>query len=72
MLKFLENREEDRSPKRSPIKYRPEMCYGNSFEAPHEFQTTSTIFHHKTYLNPFLKFEKTRSDKFPEEVAPSQ
>lgn len=46
------------------------MCYGNSFEAPKEFQTTNTIFHNKTYLNPFLKFEKIRSDKFPEEAVP--
>lgn len=65
MLKFLENREEDRSPKRSPIKYQPEMCYGNSIEAPQEFQTPNTIFHAKTYLNPFVKFEKTRMDKLP-------
>lgn len=65
MLKFLDNREEDRSPKRSPIKYMPEMCYGNSIEAPQEFQTPSTIFHAKTYLNPFLKLEKARTDKLP-------
>lgn len=34
MLKFLDDRPEDRSPKKSPIKYQPEMCYGNSYESP--------------------------------------
>lgn len=34
MLKFLQDRPEDASPPRSPIKYQPNMCYGNSYETP--------------------------------------
>ncbi len=56
MLKFLDDRPEDKSPKKSPIKYHPEMCYGNSFESPKEFQTPHTIFYRRSYINPFLKF----------------
>jgi hypothetical protein len=62
MLKFLEGREEA---VRSPIKYVPEMAYGNSFESPPEFQTSSTIFYRRSYINPFLKFEPSRAQKLP-------
>ena len=61
MLKFLHGRPEDQSPKRSPIKYKPEMCYGNSYESPPEFQTDSTIFYRPSYVNPFLPFEANRA-----------
>jgi len=61
MLKFLEDRPEDKSPKRSPIKYRPEMCFGNSYESPKEFQTPHTIFHNTSYVNPFLPYESKRA-----------
>lgn len=37
------------------------MIYGISAEAPHEFQTPHTIIHKKTYVSPYLKFERDRS-----------
>jgi hypothetical protein len=61
MLKFLEDRPEDSSPKRSPKKYRPEMCFGNSYESPEEFQTPHTIYEKSSYVNPFLPFEQKRA-----------
>ena len=67
MLKFLENRPEEQSPPRSPIKYQPEMCYGNSFESPAEFQTPHTIFKSSTYVNPYLRFEKRRAKHISED-----
>ena len=66
MLKFLENRTHEKAPK-SPIKYKPEMIYGISAEAPQTFQTPHTIVHQNTYVNPYLEFEPAREQKLSAE-----
>jgi hypothetical protein len=55
MLKFLDNRTHEKA-KKSPIKYKPEMVYGISIEAPETFQTPFTLVHSSTYVNPYLEF----------------
>lgn len=44
MLKFLDDRTHEKQ-KKSPIKFKPEMAYGISVEAPATFQTPYTLVH---------------------------
>jgi hypothetical protein len=55
MLKFLDNRTHE-VPRKSPKKFKPEMLYGISLEAPVEFQHPQTIVKSDTYVNPYLFF----------------
>ncbi len=56
MLQFISNKNDP--PKKSPLKYRPEMVYGHSYESPREFQGPHSIFLKSSYPNPFLFFEQ--------------